>query len=258
MPETEQPIRAALTDVNTVLPKSTTKQPKGGFGSSTSRFDGAGSIYGATPTKKLPAQSTPAKSQSKIPRVLRSSTKKRGLVSATKSSSKKPRGRFDDPNSIYAKAGHGAQPPTAEQCPHKNAWADDDPNYCQQNGGKGFVEMKKPKRSRFSDMHSIHGTRKNRERWGEKAMTEIGLSAGQALKAAESKGGGYVPSQAAAPPPAPNTNVFGPNMYQTVFESLNFAPVHSEQSDEVKPLGLFDKQNRSKHGRFSSIGCIYK
>jgi hypothetical protein len=204
---------------------------------------------------------------------------------------KKSRGRFEDHNSIYAKTGQGAQPPSVEECPQRNEWANDDPNYCLQASGKGIVGMSKPKRNRFSDVHSIHGTRKNRERWGENAMHEVGLSAEEVLKVTKgNKGGGYVPSNTAPKSipkdpvivcqvnSVPHVNIFQfsdasrtKTMYDEVFQSLGFkvaqAPActrstcdkdSENEDDEVKPLGLFAKQSRSKHGRFSSVGCIYK
>jgi len=102
--------------------------------------------------------------------------------------------------------------------------------------------MKKPKRSRFSDAFSIHATRKTRERLGDKAIQEVGLSAEEGLKGTkDTKGGGYVPSKKSS-----------------IAEGDKETEEEEADSDQVSEMGVFERSKRSKHGRFSSVGCIYK
>jgi hypothetical protein len=90
--------------------------------------------------------------------------------------------RFDAPDSIYAQGKNVSE--------HQNSSAHAD---LGEEGKKG-AEWKKPKRSRFSEVYSIHGDRKVRERAGGKALDAVGLSDELLEPVEQSKGGGYVPT----------------------------------------------------------------
>jgi hypothetical protein len=146
-----------------------TPSKSGGWGRSAgSRFSGPGSIYGSA-TKQAQAPSSPA---------LKTQTPKKD----TPRKQTPAKGRFDSPGSIYAQG--------------KNASEHQSSGHGEIGSASKGVGWKKPKRSRLSEVHSIHGDRKIRERAGGKALHAVGLSDELLQPAEKSKGGGYVPTAA--------------------------------------------------------------